>query len=276
AAAGIGLAIGALIRPTEFHLPPLEGVRANAELAPGPHRFGDVVGGTVDVTIARGAAQPGTVELVLDPFPYRLAGPASLRVFRDGGDALLRYTVRLECLDDFCLPGQKGDNLLLANGLVRYRDARGTPKRLLVGLPVVRVVPRSLPVGLSQWADGLRELERPHTALPAWLLGALLAIVTSVAAALSLILTRPWLGGAVAFLRRDRRSPLARAVAQVRRTARRDALDERRLALDGLWRALGDGATALRERAESLAWGREPPAPAAMQDVADEIQRSAR
>ncbi len=273
AAVGLGLLAGALLRGTDARLPAFNGITARATLAPGPHHFGDPVAGAVDVMIEGGVADPAQVSLVLDPFPYRVAKPAHLRRYRDGADTLLRFEVELECLDDFCLPGPKGDDLLLANGLVFYTGADGRRHRLLVGLPVVRVVPRALPVGLSQWADGLRGLEAPGTVTRPWLVGGLLGLLALAAVGLALGLARAWLGTVVRFARRDRRSPLRRALSRVRRAASGDDVTERRLALDGLALALDDRPLEIRARTERLAWGPEAPAADPMVALADDVGR---
>jgi hypothetical protein len=270
---GIVLLLAATFAPRHVALPPYQGVSAVPYLDTGPHHFGDAFEAALDVRLASGAADAGSVTARLTVYPFSTLGRPSVTRYGDGGDRLLRYRFRLACLEALCLSQEGQGDLLLPDSLVRYRDAAGRVRSLLVGWPPVRIEPRDAGIASTRWRTDLTALPAVRTIFPS----RFVALVLLAAAALALMLAvrtlRPWLAALFAWTTRDRRPPLVRALEQVRHAARHPDLPERRRALDLLARVLR-GARRAGEGGEAteLAWSRPEPSGDVMEDLVERIE----
>jgi len=271
AVSGAAMLAVALLHRVDSSLPQVSAVRVDAVLAGGDHRFGDVVPGRLDVLVPA-SVDPGSVRVHATFAPYRLVAPMRLERWRDRGTAILRYRFELECLDTGCAPREDRAGFLFPPVRVDFRTRAGRPGRRQAEWPTIAVVPRPKPPLFSPWETGLRPLPAPSYRVPPRL-----AAVFALALALASLALAGWLVRPL-LRRAGGTSPepalLERALRAVRRAARLDDVDERRRALDLLAVALRGGATREREAARRLAWSRPSPPAAAMDELADRVERA--
>jgi hypothetical protein len=264
------IAVGALLLPAAASATP---PRVSVTRLPAELGFGDELRLRVDVRF-----DPQQV----DPAKVHVGGFAPwvvIRGTRTVGDRKLTVALDLLCLRATCLgkhegvarrfdlaaavtwngPGGAGSGALR---VPQFRVAsRVTPEEKLVPRFKVRLEP------LPRFAYRFR----PAT-------GAIVAFAAAGALALAAVGLLVLAFGGRRRVRHggQRLSGLERALLIVRRAAAAGAPGERRRALDRLARELeATPAADLGERARRLAWSSEPPEPAAVARVADDVERAA-
>jgi hypothetical protein len=224
-----------------------------ASLSPRDPQFGDPV-------VARVDAPPGTrIHTSFRPFTVR-------SVTRRGSST----TYTLECLSAACLPAAGGARLVqLPSAVLSLPGA----KPIAFAWPPLRIGSR---IEASAERPSLRvDVSEPHGSAAldpealGWALTVLAGLLVVAAAAWTALALRPRTRRAVPD---DDLSSLERALELVR-----SSLDgppaRRRAALDELALVLGDDPFAGLVR--TLAWSPEPPAPPAVEQVADEVRETA-
>lgn len=247
-----------------------------ARLSPAAAGFGEAVRAIVDVRLDPARVDPDSVALRGRFRPYLPDGPVRRS---SAGSGRLRLEVPLRCLRPSCLPRSEGATraFRFAPSAVTYRAA-GQERSAAAPWPTLHV--RSLLTPADRLKPRFRIRLRP---LPAfgygvspgrakWLvLGGAALCAFGALACLALAVRRR---GAPAARRVSRLGPLERALAIVRHAAAAGPPRERRLALDRLARVLrGQVAGGLPDEAAQLAWSPDRPAPAALETLADRVER---
>ncbi len=271
ALSGVGMLAVALVHRVDSSLPQVSAVRVDALLAGGEHRFGDVVPGRLDVLLPA-SVDPASVRVRASFAPYRLVAPMRLERWRDRGTEILRYRFELECLDTGCAPREDRAGFLFVPVRVDFRTRAGRAGSRRAEWPTIAVVPRPKPPLFSPWKTGLRPLPSPSYRVRPRLAAALAGVLALASLALAAWLVRPLARRRAA--RAAEPGLLERALGAVRRAARLDDVDERRRALDLLGVALRGRALGEREAARRLAWSRSVPPAAAMEELADRVERA--
>jgi hypothetical protein len=245
------------------------GVRTAVSLDPRQHLFGDTVRAQVDVVVDRDRIDPATVTLRSSFEPYEQVAPGAVERTEVGRAERLRWTFRLVCLEDTCMPDGPDSFLTFAPATV-LADGRPIAE---IEWPQLGVSSRIVqPTGSTErsWSLGAGDIPAPtfrispDTAVLLLAIGAA-ALVGVGALFLVLALRRP---------RRAARSlpPLERALALLDAARRGDQLNEERKALDLLSVELTrEGEGELARAVTELAWAREHPADEATDSVAERV-----
>jgi hypothetical protein len=244
-------------------------VRTAVSLDPRQHLFGDTVQAQVDVVIDRERIDPKTVTLRASFEPYEQAAPETLERTEVGRAERLRWTFRLVCLEDTCMPDGPDSFLTFAPATV-LADGRAVAE---LEWPQLGVSSRIVqPTGSTQrsWGLGAGDIPPPTFRIGPDTGVLLLAIGAAVLVGLGVLLL-------VLALRRPQRAarslpPLERALAILDAARRGDRPNEERKALDLLSVELArEGEGELARAATELAWARGRPADEATDSVAQRV-----
>ncbi len=266
-AAGAVLALRPGARPP---VSPRDAVRVHTTLGPRASLFGDRISAQADVLVDGSRVEPGSVRVRADFRPFETVAGAAVSSSVNGGVTRLRYRWALDCLARACLPRETARRVVFSP--VRAEYAGG----LATGIwPALRIDSRVGAQDLARPALRFDVLPLPSTSerVSAGTLRLLLLLGSGLAFLGAGGLLAPELLALLPSYRRvDRRTPLQRALDNVRAARERDAQPRRR-ALELLAREVGDDE--LEERIRELAWS--PPSPPAdeMQRVADQAEERA-
>lgn len=249
---------------------PREPVQVHTALGPRALLFGDRVAAQADVLVDGSRVDPGALRVRADFRPFRAVGPPRVSSRSDGDATRIRYRWSLECLARRCLPRDTARRVVIVPVRAEY------PGGLATGIwPALRIESR---VGTQDLAHpALRfdvlplppttERISPDTLRVLLLLAAALALLSAVA-----LLTPELLALVPSYRRVDRRTPLQRALDQVRLARAREAPPRRR-ALELLAREVADPE--LEARIRELAWSPPSPEGSEMDRVADQAEERA-
>ena len=272
---------------------PLPSVRLQTSVSTGPHLFGDRMEARLDLFVDRDRADPSTLRVDTNFFPYDRVGPPRRTQARDGSVSRISYAYTLDCLTLRCFPGIRKRQIRVAFpvAVVRYRERSGTPRGLAVKWPTFRLISRLPPLTQAQiranvppvvpLASPVSQLFAP-VAVPAAtyrlspaLLAALLAAAGLLALALAAVLARP----VVAYVRAAAQpeegptlTSLERALERVEVAAARNGHGDRE-ALAWLARELRQtGLHDLMRQARRLAWSEHEPTADESLDLARQVR----
>jgi len=255
----------------------LPAARLQTSVSPGPHLFGDEVQARLDVFVDRRRADPKTVHVDTNFFPYDRVGTPHRSSATKGQLARISYTYALDCLTLPCTPGLEKPvaTVSFPVAVVHYDDRDGTHRGLAVHWPPFRVYSRLRPLTPEERSASTSQFRNPAVAFnasfavpkPSYRMspGALAALLFAgmlAALGLAALAARPVL----AHLRETHvfeappLTPLEQALERVERAARGGHGD--REALARLARELRQaGLDDLVRPARELAWsGSEPTA----------------
>ena len=260
-------------------------------LTPDVHLFGEPVVATVDVVLDRDLVSPSAVELDADFKPYETVGKTAVSREDIGRFTHLRYTMRLRCLDEDCIPRTVGNvTISQTPELPLLPEPQQRDEKTKFQFPPATVTakgePESKLLGRVVWPP-LRSLSRinwyddkvvgqgfPFVATVTPLPETSYRISPTLLALLLLALAIALVGIPVGYLarrRRARREPraerssklsrLERALALVEWASERPSVDERREALEALAYELDTEAGTTAAKAREQGWS--PPSPEA-------------
>ena len=229
-------------------------------ISPRTGAFGDTLTAELRILLDRRYVDPATVRPVHRFLPYR--DRTTLERVDDGNLTALTYTIKLDCLTLYCVPGGSGEE----TGFPITRIFSGSEAAREVEWPRFFVATRvreeaAAPEGTSEeeqvwppaWQAAVSVPEpgyRVRPGLLAWVVGVAGALLVAGSALAGFLLLRRG-----RLLREREVSPLDRAFALLR-AARTD--EERREALEALALALdADGGPA--QPARELAWSQSSP-----------------
>ena len=279
-----------------------------ADLQPRTHRFGETVLATLQLVVPSDALEVDTVVATagrasgggrsgtgaVGAFdPYELVGPPTRAVERVGDLTVVRYTLRLRCLAEDCLPDGESKAFEFPNPTFvwsvqappgrRFADRQLDQRRASGFWPTLTVV-RGIPAdGLTEsgWRSALVEVPTasasvsPRT-LALVMLGAAGFLVVGAAALLGLVAHRELRRREAALVRAELPPPpLEQALRLVESLNGRGDERERRVALETLASELRRADRApLADDAERLAWEERDPDHDAMAALAAEARAS--
>ena len=264
AAAVLALGLAAQAAATDTPIP-------TTTLGPTPAHVGDRITATVSAVVDRSVVDPAAVHPVADFGPLDvLSGPVRERADQ-GTLTRLRFTWRLACLSEDCVPAGSPRRIVLP-------PVRLTGTTVSLGWPRLTIVSRVS----AKDAAAARPPFRLETQLPRptyRVSPGLLALVLDVLAA-ALVLVAALLVGRELARRRRRReeerlaalSPLERALVYARDAERRGPV-ERRKALGLLARVLGGREEQLAGTASELAWSPQRPSPEQVESLVGDVER---
>jgi hypothetical protein len=258
-----------------------EPIAGTALLEPEQHLFGDAVRARLELVLDRNRVDPGSVEVGANFRPYRELRPVELSRTDSGPITRLRYDYLLGCLTAACLPRGAG-RVELPGVAIEYTGRRDPlPQTASVEWPPIRAAGRIDPNRLEQAAlrAELRDLTPPSYRLSpraVELIALLLAVLFAAAAGILAIRLLPldriaaWLGAR----RADRRTPLERALAQVRDVVAAGRPTEGRRALERLASELRKTRNPeLASDASRLAWSRRAPGETRVEPLSQDVER---
>lgn len=233
-----------------------------SSLSPRASAFGDTLTAELRILLDRRYVDPAQVRPVHRFMPYR----ERTRVERvdDGNLTALTYTITLDCLTLYCVPGGSGEQAgfpvtRVFTGAEAAREVEWPPFYVATRVREEAVAPEGTGEVEQVWPPAWRaavSLPEPgyriRPALLAWSLGVVGSLLLAGSAAAGLLLLRRG-----RLLREREISPLDRALTLLR-SARTD--EERRAALEALALAL-DGDGGLAQPARQLAWSEPSPSP---------------
>ncbi len=238
------------------------GVAANALVEPRQHLFGDAVSARVDVLLDRRRIDPSAVRLRTRFEPYEPGAPVRTERLDTGSLTRLRFTVRLHCLDESCLPLTTGRPFSFPRGSVLADGERVADfewPEIAVGSRVVPSAPDSGAAAVGRWRVNLSELPAPTYRVAPGVVFGLLAVLAGVLVAGAAALLGMALPRRASVERRL--PPLERALALLQAARRGGEPKEERKALDLLALELARrGEGNLAQVASELAWARRRPA----------------
>jgi hypothetical protein len=258
-----------------------EPITGTALLEPEQHLFGDAVRARLELVVDRDRIDPGSVDVGANFQPYRELRPVERTRTDAGPITKLRYDYLLACLTAACLPS--GAGRVEFGGVAVEYTPRGdaVPQTASVEWPPLRAAGRIDPDRLEQAAlrAELRDLPPPSYRISpktVELVALLLAVLFAAAAAILALRFLPldriaaWLGAR----RADRRTPLERALAQVRDAMAGGRAAEGRRALERLAHELRATQNAeLASDASRLAWSRGAPRDARVTPLSHDVER---
>ena len=159
------------------------GVAATALVEPRQHLFGDAVSARVEVLLDRRRIDPSAVRLRMRFEPYRPGAPVRTERLDTGLLTRLRFTVRLHCLDESCLPLTTGRPFSFPRGAVLAdgeRVANFEWPEIAVGSRVVPSAPDSGATAVGRWRVNVSELPAPTYRVAPGLVFGLLAVLAGV------------------------------------------------------------------------------------------------
>jgi hypothetical protein len=258
-----------------------EPITGTALLEPEQHLFGDAVRARLELVFDRNRIDPDSVEVGANFGSYRELRPTEPMRTDSGPITKLRYEYLLTCLNRACLP--KGSGRVDFGAVAVEYTPRGdpVPQTASVEWPPLRAAGRIDPERLEQAAlrAELRDLTPPSyrispkaVELVALLLSVLFAAGAAILALRFVQLDR--LAARLGARRADRRTPLERALAQVRDAIARDRPAEGRRALDRLAAELRAAENPeLAGDASRLAWSKGAPGDARVGPLSNDVER---
>ena len=263
--------------------PVLEGepIAGTALLEPEQHLFGDPVRARLELVVDRNRVDPDSVEVGTNFQPYRELRPLERTRTDSGPITRLRYDYLIACLTAACLPS--GAGRVEFGGVAVEYTPRGdaVPQTATVEWQPLRAAGRIDPDRLEQAAlrAELRDLPPPSyrispkaVQLVAMLLAVLFAAAAGILALRFLPLDRiaSWMGAR----RADRRTPLERALAQVRASVAGGRPAEGRRALERLAHELrATKNSELASDASKLAWSKSAPGESRVTPLSHDVER---
>jgi hypothetical protein len=258
-----------------------EPITGTALLEPEQHLFGDAVRARLELVFDRNRIDPDSVEVGANFGSYRELR-ATERMRTDSGPITkLRYEYLLTCLTAACLP--KGGGRVDFGAVAVEYTPRGdpVPQTASVEWPPLRAAGRIDPNRLEQAAlrAELRDLTPPSYRISpkaVELVALLLAVLFAAAAAILALRFVPLdrISARLGARRADRRTPLERALAQVRDTIARERPAEGRRALDRLAAELRAAENPeLAGDASRLAWSKGAPGDARVRPLSNDVER---
>ena len=258
-----------------------EPIAGTALLEPEQHLFGDAVRARLELVLDRNRVDPESVEVGANFRPYRELRPVDVSRTDSGPITRLRYDYLLGCLTAACLPAG-GGRVELPGVAIEYTGRRDPlPQTASVEWPPIRAAGRIDPNRLEQAAlrAELRDLSPPSYRVSpraVELIALLLAVLFAAAAGILGIRLLPlerisaWLGAR----RADRRTPLERALAQVRDVVAAGRPTEGRQALERLASELRKTSNPeLASDASRLAWSRRAPGETRLEPLSQDVER---
>ena len=256
-------------------------ITARPLVTPTEQLFGDLVTAELRVVVDPSRVDPDAVAVKPSFEPYEALGGVSTERREVGGGVELRYRWRLGCFEEDCLPA--ATRFFFPDAVVEY----GRGRSFAVEWPQVGVGTRLQEVDAQTepMRAALTEVPRPSFAISPKLLAAiLLALATALVLAAGALVVRalPWREPVPEepepepLSERDL-TPLERAVLLVRSAAAGGDGAAQRRALDTLARELETSVDGhLTADARRLAWSEAPPPRAAVEALADRVEREAR
>jgi hypothetical protein len=249
-------------------------------LTPHPIFFGDPLVAEVDVDVNRAAVRTDSVKLAAPSFdPYDETKAPEVSRHQAGPDEVIEYRYSLQCVnDDSCLP-LKGPNKVRFRPVTVTAMAGSQQLRQTAKWPLAIAESRLQPSDISSPIAHFRApatLPAPiYSVAPGALADGLTIGAVLLAAAALLLLGRELVGvlarrrlGALTKL-----TPLEAALLYLRQAAGRPDPADRRKALELLATVLdADGVPTLAGTAGDVAWAEEPPTPARVVELADEVE----
>ncbi|MQA74850.1 MAG: hypothetical protein GEU88_11000 [Solirubrobacterales bacterium] len=257
-----------------------ESARVDAALTPRTLLFGDALYVRVNVFADSDLVDVASVELESDFRPFEVERTRR-ELTRGSALSRARFTIALRCLSVHCLPptGSSARSTRFSPLVVHLEDENGE-QTLEAPLPPVRMASR-LSVresrGEDRWSYDVATLAPvSYPISPGLAIALLWALAVALGLLAALLVAYATTGKAPHRALAARRSPLQRALALVRRAAKRGA-DERREALERLARELRRaGHPELAERSGALAWSRPEPGEPEIGALVGDVERSAR
>ncbi|HEV8688548.1 MAG TPA: hypothetical protein VGQ84_14795 [Gaiellaceae bacterium] len=259
----VGLPIGA------------KGFSARTSLYPHSQLFGGSVEARLELLVDRDVVDPDEIVVRASFAPYQAARAAQIDRVDIERLTRIRYSFRLECFQEACLPGSNGKKVFRFT----WAQVRAGGWTMRPSWPALVVASRLRDPPYNTTNPNLRDRRfgKPNAGLdwraevgvlqPTWRIDPTLATAVLFALALMLVgtslslLTVAQPGAAKRLWRRRRRlTPLERALLVLERASERGVVEEHRIALDDLatqLRALG--ARELAGDAYALAWDEAPP-----------------
>lgn len=251
----------------------------STSLTPRPIFFGDLLTAEIDIDVTRAAVRADSVKLAAPSFaPYVETKAPEVSRNQAGPDEVIRYRYSLQCVDDPCLP-LKGPNTIRFPPVTVTATAGAQQLKATAKWPLAIASSRLQPADISSSIAHFRHpaiLPSPvYSVSPGLLAGGLTIGAILLAAAALALLAREL--AAVRARRRlgalARLTPLEAALVYLRQAAGRPDPADRRKALELLATVLdADGVSTLAGRAGDVAWAEEPPTPARVVELADEVE----
>ncbi len=251
----------------------------STSLTPRPIFFGDPLTAEIDVDVTRAAVRTDSVKLAAPSFaPYVETKAPEVSRHRAGPDEVIQYRYTLQCVDDPCLP-LKGPSTIRFPPVTVTAAAGSQQLKESAKWPLAIASSRLQPADISSSIAHFRHpttLPSPvYSVSPGVLAGGLTVAAILLAAGALALLGRELLGvlarrrlGALAKL-----TPLEAALLYLRQAAGRPDPADRRKALELLAKVLdADGVSTLAGTAGDVAWAEEPPTPARVVELADEVE----
>jgi hypothetical protein len=251
----------------------------STSLAPSPIFFGDPMTAEIDIDVDHAAVRTDSVKLAPPSFaPYIETKAPEVSRHRAGPDEVIRYHYSLQCVDDPCLP-LKGPNTIRFPKVIVTATAGSQQLKQSATWPLAIATSRLQPSDTSSSTAHFRHpktLPAPvYSIAPGALEDGLTIVAILLAAAALALLGRELLAvvarrrlGALAKL-----TPLEAALLYLRQAAGRPDPADRRKALELLATVLdADGVSSLAGTAGDVAWAEEPPTPARVVEIADEVE----
>jgi hypothetical protein len=258
-----------------------EPITGTALIEPEQHLFGDAVRARLELVMDRNRVDPNSVEVGANFEPYRELRPVERSREDSGPITMLRYDYLIACLTARCLP-TGGGRVEFGGVAIEYRrPGDQVPQTGSVEWPPLRAAGRIDPNRLEQAAlrAELRDLSPVSYRISpkaVELVALLFAVLFAAAAAILAIRFLPldriaaWLGAR----RADRRTPLERALAQVRDAVSAGRPTEGRRALERLAHELrATSNPELASDATRLAWSRPAPGETRVTPLSDDVER---
>lgn len=274
------------------------------EIVPDVHLFGEPVVAQVDVILNREKVDPADVRLKTNFEPYEPVGETR-EERRDIGDfTIVRYTTRLNCLSQFCIPKTAAGETTVSQlpGLPPFLPGQQRDEKLKFEFPPALLVAdaerKERTLGRVVWSP-VRSLSRinwddssvvgqgfPFVATvtplpePAYRVSPTLLGLALLALALALLAIPMWLvwngrrrSAAPETETGPPLSPLERALRLVEWASRRPSVDERREALEALAFELGhERAGDSADRVRRQGWSPPSPEPEGMTSLVAAIR----
>jgi hypothetical protein len=251
----------------------------STSLAPRPIFFGDLLAAEIDVDVNRAAVDTNSVKLAPPSFaPYVETKAPEVTRHQAGPDEVIQYRYSLQCIDDSCLPLKTASKIqfpaVVVTATAGSQQLKQTAKWPLA-IASSRLQPADVTSSIAHFRHPTTLPSPAYSVSPgvlAWVLtvGAILLAVAALA-----LLGRELMGvlarrrlGRVAKL-----TPLEAALLYLRQAAGRPDPADRRKALELLANVLeDDGVPGLAGTAGDVAWAEEPPSPARVVELADEVE----
>lgn len=258
----------------------LEPMVVNATLSTPQHMFGDPIRGRVEVVLDANRVDPDTVKVRANFEPYRTLRPPTQSRRAVGSVTRLSFDYQLACLTYRCLPQRGQRRFRMKPGAVEYKTQGGSAQTEEIYWPTLTASGR---VARNFWEAEMRgefrELGPPtYRVSPRLVEGVALVLAVIFGAAATLLTLRQLplarIAERLGLKTPDRRTPLARALAQVHETSSPEQAPEGRRALERLAHELRQARNSeLAWAASELAWSRQFPADGRLTVLSGEVER---